>query len=83
VLASLVFDQLVGLTIACVFAIHERRLDILLTFPLHLVIRTLNCTLLLRTFWKELIRQETLRVWFTVPRYTHAHSALTVEDANA
>ena len=58
-------------TAALVTAIHLRRVDIFLWCPTFGVLRLVNCFVLVRTFWAEVIRRQTLRVWFTPARYQH------------
>lgn len=68
-LGFLAIDQGMWLVLAIVFAIHQRRADMLWAFPTFLFVRYLNCVLLLRTFWLEVIRRKTRREWFSVARY--------------
>jgi cellulose synthase/poly-beta-1,6-N-acetylglucosamine synthase-like glycosyltransferase len=69
VLAMLVVDQALWLTLAVAFALVHRRADILRAFPFFLFIRFVNCAVLLRTFWLEVIRRRGRREWFFVGRY--------------
>lgn len=75
VLAWFVLDQALWLALAAVFALHGRRPDILLYFPAYLGIRAINCAVLLRTFWLEVIRRQARRQWFSVARYDSGPSA--------
>ena len=70
-LRCLLFEQLLTATTALATAIHLRRADIFLWCPTFGVLRLVNCFVLVRTFWAEVIRQQTLRVWFTPERYQH------------
>lgn len=77
-LGFLAIDQGMWLALAIGFAIHQRRADMLWAFPLFLFVRCLNCVVLLRTFWLEVIRRKTRREWFSVARYrSTADAAVT------
>ena len=65
----LVLDQLITLAAAVVCACRLRRLDVLLWSPSFIVLRLINCVLWLRTFWTEIVRRNTLTMWFTPERY--------------
>jgi cellulose synthase/poly-beta-1,6-N-acetylglucosamine synthase-like glycosyltransferase len=65
----LAFDQAVWFVIALIFAVRMRRADILLYFPTFLFIRAVNCAVLLKTFWQEVVRGQERREWFSVTRY--------------
>jgi poly-beta-1,6-N-acetyl-D-glucosamine synthase len=83
VLSWLVLDQMLWLTLALGFALHERRLDILRGFPLFMLVRVVNCLVLLRTFWSEVIRRKTRREWFSVARYSSSVANAAVETTHA
>ena len=71
----LALDQLVSALGAFLCAWHLRRLDVLLWFPTFAPLRVLGCIVFVRTFWREMVRRQTLRTWFSVARYeTDAHS---------
>jgi cellulose synthase/poly-beta-1,6-N-acetylglucosamine synthase-like glycosyltransferase len=69
VLWWLVADQLLWLFFAVVVAIRARRPDILRSFPLFLSLRVINCVVLVRTFWLEVVRRRAERAWYSVDRY--------------
>jgi cellulose synthase/poly-beta-1,6-N-acetylglucosamine synthase-like glycosyltransferase len=69
VLRCLVIDQLVAASLAIVTAVRLRRLDVVLWSPTFLVIRAINCVVWVRTFWTEVVRGQSLEVWFTPQRY--------------
>ena len=69
VLSGLVTDQALWLCFAVVVAIRDRRLDILRSFPLFMLLRAVNCVVLVRTFWLEVVRRKTERAWYFVERY--------------
>ena len=76
------FDQALWFALAAVFAVRLRRADILTSFPTFLLIRVLNCGLLLQTFWLEVIAGRHLRRWFAVQRYTGAITASMQGDSH-
>jgi cellulose synthase/poly-beta-1,6-N-acetylglucosamine synthase-like glycosyltransferase len=84
-LQCVLLDQLVWFAIAVVFAVHLRRADILMFFPSFLLIRAVNCGVLLHTFWREVVRGRTRRDWFSVARYASPSSSThsTAEVSNA
>jgi cellulose synthase/poly-beta-1,6-N-acetylglucosamine synthase-like glycosyltransferase len=62
-------DQLVVLGSALVWAWHLRRADVLIWSPTYVFFRVLNAVLLVKTFWLEMVRRQTLTSWFSVDRY--------------
>lgn len=84
VLSALAFDQALWFAFACLVALDRRRADIVLAFPTYLPIRIVNCLVLLRTFWLEVVRRRVRREWFSVPRYSSGQGAVpAVEVSNA
>jgi cellulose synthase/poly-beta-1,6-N-acetylglucosamine synthase-like glycosyltransferase len=75
----LLLDQSVVFAGAVVCAVRLRRPDVLLWSPTFIVLRTINAFLWLRTFWTEVVRRRTLRVWFTPQRYRGAAAAPALE----
>ena len=69
VLSALLVDQAIWLTLAIGFAARLRRLDILLAFPTFIAVRCVNCAVLLYTFWREVVRRQQRRQWYSVSRY--------------
>jgi poly-beta-1,6-N-acetyl-D-glucosamine synthase len=69
VLSGLLVDQAVWLTLAVGFAARLRRLDILLAFPTFIVVRCVNCAVLLYTFGREVVWGRQRRQWYSVSRY--------------
>jgi biofilm PGA synthesis N-glycosyltransferase PgaC len=65
----LLLDQAVSLLTAAMCATQLRRFDILMWFPTFIFLRVLGCGVWVRTFWLEIVRQRTLRTWFSVGRY--------------
>ena len=69
VLRVLLFDQLLWLGLAVVCSIGLRRADILKCMPSFLFIRALNCVVLVKTFWLEIVLNRKQTQWFSVGRY--------------
>jgi poly-beta-1,6-N-acetyl-D-glucosamine synthase len=65
----LLLDQLVAAFAAVLCAWRLGRVDVLLWFPTFVPLRVIGCLVLVRTFWLEVIRRQTLRTWFSVARY--------------
>ncbi len=68
-LNCLLLDQSVFALLALVCAWRLRRFDVLLWFPTFAMLRVIGCVVLIRTFWLEVVRRQTLRTWFSVARY--------------
>jgi cellulose synthase/poly-beta-1,6-N-acetylglucosamine synthase-like glycosyltransferase len=76
VLSWFAFDQVVMLAAAIACAVGLRRPDVLFWFPVFPVLRILNALVLLRTFWREVVRGDRLQTWFSVRRYeVHGQAA--------
>jgi cellulose synthase/poly-beta-1,6-N-acetylglucosamine synthase-like glycosyltransferase len=69
VLTWFLFDQLVMLVAAVACAVALRRSDVVMWYPVFSVFRFINALVLLRTFWREVVRGHTLQTWFSVGRY--------------
>ena len=65
--ASMDFVVLVVLAFIC--AIRERRTDVLTALPTYEVLRFVDCSIFLYSFWKTVIRRKQVRGWFAVKRY--------------
>jgi cellulose synthase/poly-beta-1,6-N-acetylglucosamine synthase-like glycosyltransferase len=70
----LLFDQALMLIAAALCAVRLRRPDILLWSPTFIILRFVNCFVWVRSFWREVVRGHSLRVWFTPERYVHERS---------
>ena len=68
-LNCLLLDQSVAALLALVCTWRLRRIDVLLWFPMFAMLRVIGCVVLIRTFWLEVVRRQTLRTWFSVARY--------------
>jgi cellulose synthase/poly-beta-1,6-N-acetylglucosamine synthase-like glycosyltransferase len=69
VLRVFLFDQALWLGLASVCAISLRRWDILKNLPSFVLIRMINCVVLISTFWLEIVRNKKQTQWFSVGRY--------------
>jgi cellulose synthase/poly-beta-1,6-N-acetylglucosamine synthase-like glycosyltransferase len=58
---------LVFLSLMC--AICDRRMDVLLFSPLYPLLRIVDCSVFLYSFWKVVIQRKQVRGWFAVKRY--------------
>jgi len=65
----LLLDQSVFALAAAMCAVHLRRIDVIAWCPAFVMLRLIGCVIWLRTFWLEIVRQRTLRTWFSVGRY--------------
>jgi poly-beta-1,6-N-acetyl-D-glucosamine synthase len=70
-------SMVAAFSLACAVAL--KRADILATIVLFPFLRFVNCAVLLRTFWLEVVRNERALDWFSVARYSGA----TLENSNA
>jgi len=74
-LRALLFDQLMWAGVAVYCAVQLRRADVLAAAPLYLVMRGINCYVLLRTFWIEIVCSRRTETWFSVSRYSQSPAA--------
>jgi cellulose synthase/poly-beta-1,6-N-acetylglucosamine synthase-like glycosyltransferase len=82
VLRALVIDQTLALAFAIACAGKLRRVDILTSFIIFPVLRVLNCFVLVRSFWCEVIRRQHCTQWFSVRRYPASYIEPIVEIAH-
>jgi cellulose synthase/poly-beta-1,6-N-acetylglucosamine synthase-like glycosyltransferase len=71
-LRALAADQILWAAIAAVCAAQLRRADVLWCIPICFVMRSINCYVLLRTFWAEVICSRQTETWFSVSRYSQS-----------
>lgn len=71
-LRALLIDQLLWAGVAVYCAAQVRRIDVLAAVPLYIVMRAINCYVLLRTFWIEIVCARQTEAWFSVSRYSHS-----------
>ncbi len=74
-LRALLIDQLLWAGVAVYCAAQLRRPDVLAAVPLYIVMRSINCYVLLRTFWAEVICSRQTETWFSVSRYSRSTAA--------
>jgi poly-beta-1,6-N-acetyl-D-glucosamine synthase len=65
--AGMDFVALIILALVC--AIRERRTDVLTALPTYEVLRFVDCSVFLYSFWNTVIRRRKIRGWFAVKRY--------------
>jgi len=65
--AGMDFAVLVVLAFVC--AIRERRMDVITALPTYEVLRFVDCSVFLYSFWKTVIQRKQVRGWFAVKRY--------------
>jgi len=75
----LLADQLVVFGAALLCAIKLGRPDVLFWAPTFIVLRFIICFVWVRTFWAEIVRRNTLNVWFTPQRYQHRERGTVLE----
>jgi len=61
------FAVLTLLSVVC--AACERRGDVLLSLPGYELLRFIDCSVFLYSFWKIVIQRKQVRGWFAVQRY--------------
>jgi cellulose synthase/poly-beta-1,6-N-acetylglucosamine synthase-like glycosyltransferase len=62
-------DFAVLMLLSAVCAVYERRADVLLSLPTYELLRFVDCSVFLYSFWKTVIRRKQIRGWFAVKRY--------------
>jgi cellulose synthase/poly-beta-1,6-N-acetylglucosamine synthase-like glycosyltransferase len=62
-------DVAVLAVLASVCAMRERRIDVLSSLPFYELLRFVDCSVLLYSFWKTVIQKKQVRGWFAVKRY--------------
>jgi poly-beta-1,6-N-acetyl-D-glucosamine synthase len=65
--AGMDFAVLVVLAFVC--AVRERRTDVITSLPSYEVLRFVDCSVFLYSFWKTVICRKQVRGWFAVKRY--------------
>jgi cellulose synthase/poly-beta-1,6-N-acetylglucosamine synthase-like glycosyltransferase len=55
------------LSLAC--AISEERIDVFLSSPMYVLLRFVDCSVFLFSFWKTVVLRKQVRGWFAVTRY--------------
>jgi cellulose synthase/poly-beta-1,6-N-acetylglucosamine synthase-like glycosyltransferase len=68
-LTAVLLDQAAVALAAIVCGVYHRRPDVILWCPTFPLLRVLGSAIWLRTFWREIVRKQTLDTWFSVGRY--------------
>jgi cellulose synthase/poly-beta-1,6-N-acetylglucosamine synthase-like glycosyltransferase len=58
---------LIVLSVLC--GISDRRLDVILASPLYGLVRFIDCSVFLYSFWNTVVQRKQVRGWFAVKRY--------------
>ena len=66
---AFVHSLAVLVVLAFVCAIRERRMDVITALPTYEVLRFVDCSVFLYSFWKTVIQRKQVRGWFAVKRY--------------
>jgi poly-beta-1,6-N-acetyl-D-glucosamine synthase len=62
-------DFAVLIVLAFVCAVRERRTDVITALPTYEVLRFVDCSVFLYSFWKTVVQRKQVRGWFAVKRY--------------
>ena len=65
--AGMDFAVLIVLALVC--AVHERRSDVITALPFYELLRFIDCSVFLYSFWNVVIQRKQIRGWFAVKRY--------------
>ena len=65
--AGMDFAVLVVLALVC--AVRERRTDVITALPTYELLRFVDCSVFLYSFWKTVIQRKQVKGWFAVKRY--------------
>jgi poly-beta-1,6-N-acetyl-D-glucosamine synthase len=69
ILAALLTDFALLMTLSIVCAACDRRLDVLVHIPRYFPMRFIDCGVFLYTFWKTFVQRKHIDGWFAVKRY--------------
>ncbi len=62
-------DVVVLFLLSLVCAACDRRIDVFLLSPLYPLLRVVDCSIFLYSFWKVVVQKKQVRGWFAVKRY--------------
>jgi poly-beta-1,6-N-acetyl-D-glucosamine synthase len=62
-------DMLVLIFLSLICAVCDRRIDVFLLSPLYPLLRFVDCSVFLYSFWKVVVQKKQVRGWFAVKRY--------------
>jgi poly-beta-1,6-N-acetyl-D-glucosamine synthase len=69
ILAAVVCDSVLLMVLALICAVCDRRVDVLAHIPRYLMMRFVDCSVFLYTFWKTFVWGRHVDSWFSVKRY--------------
>jgi hypothetical protein len=62
-------DMIVLTCMSLICAVCDRRIDVCIFSPLYPLLRFVDCSVFLYSFWKVVIQRKQVRGWFAVKRY--------------
>jgi poly-beta-1,6-N-acetyl-D-glucosamine synthase len=62
-------DMIVLILLSIICAGCDRRIDVLIFSPLYPLLRFVDCSVFLYSFWKVVVRKKQVKGWFAVKRY--------------
>jgi poly-beta-1,6-N-acetyl-D-glucosamine synthase len=62
-------DLLVVISLSSMCALCDRRADVFLCSPLYALLRFIDCSVFLCSFWRTVVQKRQIRGWFAVRRY--------------
>jgi len=62
-------DMAVLVILSMICAVCDRRVDVFLYSPMYSLLRFVDCSVFLYSFWKVVVRKKQVRGWFAVKRY--------------
>lgn len=62
-------DMVVLLFLSLICAVCDRRIDVCILSPLYPLLRLVDCSVFLYSFWKVVVQKKQVRGWFAVKRY--------------
>jgi hypothetical protein len=65
----IISDFAVLTMLSTICALYEGRSDVLFSLPTYELLRFVDCSVFLYSFWKTIIRRKQVRGWFAVKRY--------------
>ena len=68
-LLALSFDLLLTVSLSLCIGIFNKRKDVFLYSPVYPLLRLVDCTVFLYSFWKIVMRRQKILTWFAVNRY--------------
>lgn len=69
VLGGMAFDAFIMSVISILCGLLDWRKDVILASPLYVVVRFIDCAVLLSSFWNTVVLRRNQKTWFSVQRY--------------